>query len=113
MSILEFLKRKNLAEDSTVSRLSANKGVFHVSSGDGAITAKKFFGFTVLEDTVITALTLNTTTDEVLSTNYLTEANLTGKTLKAGAFISCPEGTYITAITLSSGSVICYKFIKQ
>lgn len=96
----------------TLSRLSADGGAYHVSSADGAVTSKEFFGFTVLEDTVITVLTLNTTPTGFSSTNYLTQANLSGKTLKAGAYICAPNGTYITAITLSSGSVICHNFVS-
>jgi hypothetical protein len=94
----------------SLSRLAARAGSYHVSSTDGAVTAKKFFGFTVLEDSVVTVLTLNTTPPEYSSTDYVAGANLTSKTLKAGAFISAPEGSYITAITLSSGSVICHQF---
>lgn len=96
----------------TVSKLSADGGSYHVASADGAVTGKAFFGFTVLEDTVVTVLTLASTPAGYSSTNYLTEANLSGKTLKAGAFIAAPNGATITAITLSSGSVICHNFVS-
>lgn len=96
----------------SIARLSADGGSYHVSSADGAVTGKQFFAFTVLEDTVCTVLTLNTTPTGYTSTNYLTQANLSGKTLKAGAYICAPNGSYITAITLSSGSVICHNFVS-
>ena len=96
----------------SIARLSADGGSYHVSNADGAVTGKQFFAFPVLEDTVCTVLTLNTTPTGYTSTNYLTQANLSGKTLKAGAYICAPNGTYITAITLSSGSVICHNFVS-
>jgi len=96
----------------TLSRLSADAGCFHVSSGDGAVTGKLFYGFTVLEDTVLTVLTLNTTPTGFTSTNYLTQANLSSKTLKAGTYICAPSGSYIVAITASSGSLIAYNFVS-
>ena len=96
----------------SIARLSADGGSYHVSNADGAVTGKQFFSFTVLEDTVCTVLTLNTTPTGFTSTNYLTQANLSGKTLKAGAYICAPNGSYITAITLSSGSVICHNFVS-
>lgn len=96
----------------SLTRLVARAGSYHVSSADGAVTSKQFFGLTVLEDTVITVLTLNTTPTGYSSTNYLTGANLSSKTLRAGTFISAPEGSHIVAITLSSGSVICHQYVS-
>jgi hypothetical protein len=96
----------------TLSRLSADGGCYHISSADGAVSSKLFFGFTVLEDTVLTVCTLNTTPTGFTSTNYLTQANMSGKTLKAGTYICAPAGSYITAITASSGSLIAYNFVS-
>lgn len=95
----------------TLSRLSADGGSFHVSYADGAVTGKNFFAFTVLEDTVVTVLTLSSAPTG-FTTNYLTGANLSGKTLKAGAYICAPQGAMITAITISSGSVICHNYVS-
>lgn len=93
-------------------RVTADAGCLHISSTDGAITARNFFGFTVLEDTVMTVCTLNTTPAGYASTNYVTGANLTGKTLKAGTYISAPKNCYITAITITSGSIIAYNSVS-
>jgi hypothetical protein len=38
----------------------------------------------------------------------MTSLGLSGVTLKQGAFICVPDGTYISSITLTSGSVIMY-----
>jgi len=94
----------------SIERLVGARGAFHVNSSDGAETGN-WFGFVVQEDTVITTLTLNGTPEGYSSSNYLTQANLNGKTLKAGAFISAPKNSAIIAITLSSGSVICYNLV--
>lgn len=96
----------------TLARLSADGGCYHISSADGAVSSKIFFGFTVLEDTVCTVCTLNTIPTGFSSTNYVTGANLTSKTLKAGTYICAPAGSYIVAITVSSGSIIAYQFVS-
>lgn len=71
-----------------VSNTSANTG--------------RFRGFVVNSDAVVSAI-LNEA-----SVSILTTLGLSGVTLKQGAFISVPDGTYISSITLASGSIVLY-----
>jgi hypothetical protein len=48
------------------------------------------------------------TTFEVDGVDALAAFGLSGATLKAGAYIVVPSGDAITAITMSSGSVVIY-----
>jgi len=72
-----------------------------VLTGTGAHTSLKGYSIIVQEDTVIT-------TFEVDGVDSLAAFGLSGATLKAGAYIVVPSGDAITAITMSSGSVIIY-----
>ena len=72
-----------------------------VLTGTGAHTSLKGYSIIVQEDTVIT-------TFEVDGVDNLAAFGLSGATLKAGAYIVVPSGDAITAITMSSGSVIIY-----
>jgi len=72
-----------------------------VLTGTGAQTSLKGYSIIVQEDTVIT-------TFEVDGVDNLAAFGLSGATLKAGAYIVVPSGDAITAITMSSGSVIIY-----
>jgi hypothetical protein len=71
-----------------ISNTSANTGTFR--------------GFVVNADAVVSAIL-----DET-STSILTPLGLSGVTLKGGTYISVPDGSYITSITLASGSVVLY-----
>ena len=71
-----------------ISNTSANTGVFR--------------GFVVNEDAVVSAI-LNEDASSILTT-----LGLSGVTLKSGAFISVADGSYISSITLASGSIIAY-----
>jgi|TARA_R100000084_G_C4631551_1_gene138646 hypothetical protein len=72
-----------------------------VLTGTGAHTSLKGYSIIVQEDTVIT-------TFEVDGANALEAYGLSGTALKAGAYIVAPSNEIITAITMSSGSVIIY-----
>lgn len=72
-----------------------------VLTGTGAHTSLKGYSIIVQEDTVIT-------TFEIDGVDNLAAFGLSGTTLKAGAYIVVPSGDAITAITMSSGSVIIY-----
>ena len=72
-----------------------------VLTGTGAHTSLTGYAIIVQEDTVIT-------TFEVDGVDNLAAFGLSGATLKAGAYIVVPSGDAITAITMSSGSVIIY-----
>ena len=71
-----------------ISNTSANTGVFR--------------GFVVNDDAVVSAI-LNENASSILTT-----LGLSGVTLKSGAFISVADGSYISSITLASGSIIAY-----
>ena len=71
-----------------ISNTSANTGAFR--------------GFVVNEDAVVSAI-LDSGSNSILSA-----LGLSGVTLKSGAFISVPDGEYISSITLTSGSIIAY-----
>jgi len=72
-----------------------------VLTGTGAHTSLTGYAIIVQEDTVIT-------TFEVDGVDNLAAFGLSGTTLKAGAYIVVPSGDAITAITMSSGSVVIY-----
>lgn len=72
-----------------------------VLTGTGAHTSLTGYAIIVQEDTVIT-------TFEIDGVDNLAAFGLSGTTLKAGAYIVVPSGDAITAITMSSGSVIIY-----
>jgi len=72
-----------------------------VLTGTGAHTSLTGYAIIVQEDTVIT-------TFEVDGVDNLAAFGLSGATLKAGAYIVVPSGEAITAITMSSGSVVIY-----
>jgi len=71
-----------------ISNTSANTGVFR--------------GFVVNDDAVVSAI-LNEDASSILTT-----LGLSGVSLKSGAFISVADGSYISSITLASGSIIAY-----
>ena len=71
-----------------ISNTSANTGTFR--------------GFVVNEDAVVSAI-LDSGSNSILSA-----LGLSGVTLKSGAFISVPDGEFISSITLTSGSIIAY-----
>jgi hypothetical protein len=71
-----------------ISNTSANTGTFR--------------GFVVNADAVVSEI-LNET-----AASILTPLGLSGVTLRSGTYISVPDGSYITSITLASGSVVLY-----
>ena len=72
-----------------------------VLTGTGAHRSLTGYAFIAQEDTVLT-------TFEVDGVDSLAAFGLSGATLKAGAYIVVPSGDAITAITMSSGSVVVY-----
>ena len=86
-------------------RLTANGGCEYIDNTN-ARTGKKYYCFIVQADTVVGTLTGGFAPDT--TTDYLTSIGLSGKTLKQGAIITVPAGNKITALTLTSGSLIAY-----
>ncbi len=68
--------------------------------GAAAHTSLNGYAFVAQEDTVVTVFTVGTT-DSLASYGL-------SNPLKAGAYIPVADGEAITAITLTSGSVIIY-----
>lgn len=73
-----------------------------VLTGTGAHPSLNGYAIIVQEDTVFTAF-------EVDSSAALSDYGLSGTTCKAGAYITVPEKSSITSLTMSSGSCIIYK----
>lgn len=71
-----------------VSNTSANTGIYRA--------------FVVNADCVVSAIL------DQASASLMTSLGLSGVTLKQGTFICVPDGTYISSITLTSGSVVMY-----
>lgn len=71
-----------------VSNTSANTGAFR--------------GFIVNDDAVVSAIL-----DENGS-SILSALGLSGVTLRSGVYISVADGSYISSITLTSGSIVVY-----
>lgn len=90
-------------------RLSAFNGCIY----EGSTNARtgKFYAFVVNADAVVSACTIVTVTGTTSTTDSagVTTLNISGATLKQGAAIFVPEGSYISSITLTSGSIILYK----
>ena len=82
-------------------KLTGSRGSKVLTSTAGAHASLTGYSIIVQEDTVIT-------TFEVDGSNALAAYGLSGTTLRAGAYIVVPTGDNITAITMSSGSVIIY-----
>ena len=71
-----------------ISNTSANTGAFR--------------GFIVNDDAVVSAIL-----DENGS-SILSALGLSGVTLRSGVYISVADGSYISSITLTSGSIVVY-----
>ena len=69
-------------------------------------------GITVLAVQVLYYAMLGIQQDNMAEAEYTTSIlsalGLSGVTLKGGAYISVPDGDFITSITLASGSIIAY-----
>ena len=79
----------------------ASKGS-KVLTGTSAHSSLNGYAVIVQEDTVFTAF-------EVDGSGALSDYGLSGTTCKAGAYITVPESSSITSLTMSSGSCIVYK----
>jgi len=66
-----------------------------------AKTGKTYTSIVINTDAVISVLSID-------GVNVLTTKGFNGATLSAGMFIPAAAGTYITAITLTSGTAIAY-----
>jgi len=74
---------------------------FEVISTTSAFTGKTYTSIVVNSDAVFSALQID-------SVNVMTSKGLTGVTIKAGAYLSAGSGSVFNAVTLTSGTIICY-----
>jgi hypothetical protein len=84
-----------------LEKISGNGG-FYVNAGTGARTGLAVETIQVMADCVFTAFAIS-------GVNQMVLKNLTGVTIKAGAYLPTNPGEKITAYTLASGSVIEYQ----
>ena len=89
----------------TLERMAGTSGSV-VISGTGAITGLSYQAVVVNSDAVFTTFKITPTGG--IETDYMTKMNLTGNTIKAGGLLTAPEGSVISAITMSSGLLIGY-----
>ncbi len=86
-----------------IGRISGANGCLVIDT-TGAITGKSFDCLVAQEDTVISVCTGTDAGGNAF--DFKVKYNC--DTLKSGAIITVKAGYKITAITLTSGSVICY-----
>jgi len=93
---------------SALNRIAGTGGTFFCETST-AHTGKTFSQLLINSDAVFTTLTI---TDEVggthnaLLTSDAWGQNLAARTVKQGTLISAPEGSYFSALTMSSGDCI-------
>ena len=74
---------------------------FEVISTTSAFTGKTYTSIVVNSDAVFSALQID-------GVSVMTSKGLTGVTIKAGAYLSAGSGSVFNAVTLTSGTIICY-----
>jgi len=92
--------------DTMINRMGGVNGSKTVT-GTGAVTAINFSQIYIREATVIATLT-GTDLITGATSNLLTTLGISAVSLLAGELHVVPYGTKISAITLTSGSVILY-----
>ena len=74
---------------------------FEVISTTAAFTGKTYTSIVVNSDAVFSVLSID-------GASVMTSKALTGVTIKAGAYLPAQSGSVFTAVTLTSGTIICY-----
>jgi hypothetical protein len=85
----------------SASSFSAGYTGCKVISNTSANTGR-FRGFVINSDAVVSAIL------DQNAASLLSSLGLSGVTLKQGIFIAVPDGSYISSITLTSGSIVLY-----
>jgi hypothetical protein len=88
----------------SLARLSGFNGCIYEGSTNQRTGI--FYAFVVNADAVVSAMTI--TKQDGTTTSGVTLFNISSATLKQGSFFPVSEGSYISAITLASGSIILY-----
>lgn len=89
-----------MIETSLLNAIAGGKGSYLIY--DTSANTGKWSSLVIQEDTVISAATDNK------GNNLVTYWNISGETLKQGAFLSVPLNSQIVSVTLTSGAVIGY-----
>ena len=84
-------------------RLTGNAGTYFMEVTT-AHTGKSFSMLQINTDAVFTTLTR--TLKDGSTENALTEQNLAARTVSQGSILSAPEGSWFSAITMSTGTAI-------
>lgn len=94
---------------STQNRMAGTGGVYFCEVTT-AHTSKTFHGLLINSDAVFTTLTITdsdgTTYNALLTTSSQYGQNLAARTVKQGTLLTAPEGSYYSALTMSSGDCI-------
>lgn len=90
---------------SLIEKLAASNGSFLIADTT-ARTGLNVTSFYVREDSVVSLMT--GTKDDGTSVTFTTTLGISGKSLKAGDLFCIPQGQRVTAITMTSGSIIVY-----
>lgn len=84
-------------------RLVGNAGTYFLEAST-AHTGKSFSMLVINTDAVFTTLTR--TLQDGTTANALTEQNLAARTVSQGTPLSAPQGSWFSAITMSSGTAV-------
>lgn len=95
----------------SLDRIAGNGGTYFLESST-AHTGHTFSQIYVGSDAVFTTLTITDTagsTYSALSTKAVVPQygqNLSGRTVKAGTLLTAPQGSWFSAVTMSSGDAV-------
>lgn len=92
----------------SLDRLAGNGGTFFCEVTT-AHTGKRFSQLLINTDAVFTTLTITTAEGvsySALGTTAMYGQNLSGRTVKQGSLLTAPQGSWFTALTMSSGDCI-------
>lgn len=92
------------------ARLGGLAGCYH-NSGTLSSGTVEFFAFVPDQDTTITALSGQDSKTGAIK-NFLTDMNLSGKTLKAGSYYACAAGEKMMSMTVTAGACVLYKRVE-
>ena len=92
-----------------LDRIAGNGGTYFCEVTT-AHTAKTFSALLINSDAVFTTLTITDTTgatyNALLTTSPQYGQNLAARTVKQGTLLTAPEGSYYSALTMSSGDCV-------
>lgn len=92
----------------SLDRLAGNGGTYFCEVTT-AHSGKKFSQLLINSDAVFTTLTITTAAGESISalgTTAMYGQNLSGRTVKQGSLLTAPQGSWFSALTMSSGDCI-------